>query len=458
MDQENVSFNQTLNQCFIQTNIDYPNRPFMDYDSCPELYTNSTNPLIFGCCLKIILEKLERSPILSIQNWLTYYSSSLLVGPAIIFNLLAFLVLLRFSKSNQNATSINFYMQCLCVFDTLTIILKFLHEYMVVRNTVRKNPFKINSSACKLTHFSESTFGITSIYILILMSIDRFICVAFPFKSGSILRPNRAKLMCIFVLLFTAIYSSHHLFIHKVHVYRTPNNLTVYDCVFSNEITASKMKIVDNFIRVFVPILLLCMCNILIVIILAKARQNTMTFLAETSSDNHVQKNSKSFTKSLKHDNITQAEEIMLNPTNSTEKEHQYSKKIKRRKCNSSNSDKNSNYISIMLFTVSFGFIVLNLPYAINTIYEQNFKEKHNVLDFLLDSEIYDLKKNFTKTEIIKAVHYDFYVFLAHFLLDLNYVANFFFYFLSGVKFRKRLYSIFRFKNVKCTKICIKST
>ena len=98
-----------------------------------------------------------------------------------------------------------------------------------------------------------------------------------------------------------------------------------------------------------------------------------------------------------------------------------------------------------MLFTVSFGFILLNLPFAVKTIYERSFEEKHNILDFITDQDL--LSRKITKTDINKSVRYDFFVFMTHFLLDLNYVANFFFYFLSGTRFRSRLYALIFCKN-----------
>ena len=197
-----VDFNETSNTCFIKPNSNFPNGSILDYENCPDWY-NSSKKLVRYCCLKIIANKLEDSNLKKIQHWLTYHSSSLLVVPAIVFNLLSFLVLTRFSKLNASATSINFYMQCLCIFDILTMLCKFLHEYFVVKNSIRDNPFDLSPLVCKLTHFSESVFGITSIYILILMSIDKLICVAFPLKSGSLLRPKRAKIVCLIIILST---------------------------------------------------------------------------------------------------------------------------------------------------------------------------------------------------------------------------------------------------------------
>ena len=103
-------------------------------------------------------------------------------------------------------------------------------------------------------------------------------------------------------------------------------------------------------------------------------------------------------------------------------------------------SEHNSHYLSMMLCAVSLGFVILNLPLAIKIIYEINFNEKRKVMDFLnnKNDDITDL----TKTGVINAIKYDFFVHISHFLIDLNYIVNFFLYFLSGSKFRSRLFSM----------------
>ena len=485
--------------CYIKPRLPYfPNGSYLDFDSCPEHYNKSTKPLIEHCCLTIIYYALENTSYRQIQDWLTYNSSALLVLPAIFFNLLSFLVLSRFSKLNPSATSINFYMQCLCIFDTLTVLTKYIHEFVVVRNSIRDMPFVFDSNVCRATHFSESVFGITSIYILILMSFDKLICVALPLKSGSLLRPKRAKFMGALIFILATFYSSYHIFNQEVYngladsinQNSSENNQNssqpirvVYDCIEKDRKLADKMKIVDNVVRVFLPILLLCLCNLSIAIVLAKARKNAMTYLSESTNDSACPNkfnNKIVYKKSInKNDDTTQAEEILLrvpktsgklNKTdsqntlsvnddtasiNSSEKSNRYMKdtifqnnksKHERPQYSLDNSvhntkaKKNSNYISLMLFAVSLGFVLFNLPFAIKTIYETKFKEKLKAIDYLYGEK----KTDFTKTDIVLAVRYDFFVYITHFLLDLNYIANFFFYFLSGSRFRTRLYALFR--------------
>ncbi len=95
-------------------------------------------------------------------------------------------------------------------------------------------------------------------------------------------------------------------------------------------------------------------------------------------------------------------------------------------------------HISIMLFAVSFGFVLLNLPYAIKTLFQRQFAKKNKIHAYLYHTE--DLfRMNYTKSEIYNSIYYEFASNLTHFLLDLNYITNFFLYFFSGERFRNEL-------------------
>jgi hypothetical protein len=522
-----IIFNSS-ESCYILPRLpNFPNGSYFDYNTCPERYDNTTQKLVRYCCFNIIINVLEKSNYKKIQDWLTYNSSSLLVLPAIFFNLLSLLVLSRFSRLSASATSTNFYMQCLCVFDTLTILSKLIHEVVVVRNTIRDVPIVFNSILCKFTHFTESVFAITSIYILIVMSFDKLICVALPLKVGSLLRPKRARLICTFIILFATLYSCHHIVNQKVHIVfsadiasmassassisksnkskRDSQNSTtfgkrvVYECIDNWRNLAEQMKLVDNIIRVFVPILLLCICNLSIAIVLAKARKDTMVMLSECTTDTQSgyslyskkhgrleqsRKRSSIPRKSFIKVNNKTTEELLLkianNPglslnssqnnvsvndeTSSFESNNDSIKcsgrfmnifnrcrKQQQKNINAESNihnrraKQNSHYISVMLFSVCFGFVVLNLPFAIKTLLERKFREKNETLNYLYSNGNYYSTK-VSKSDIINAVKYDFFVYITHFLLDLNYIANFFLYFLSGSRFRSRLYALIRCK------------
>lgn len=103
-----------------------PDGAVLTYHTCPDVYDNQTHKLIFYCCLELIDIHLRGSFYQKTQDWLHYYSSTMLVGPAVLFNLLSLAVLVKFQSKNVHKTSTTFYMKCLCVFDMLTILSKFL--------------------------------------------------------------------------------------------------------------------------------------------------------------------------------------------------------------------------------------------------------------------------------------------------------------------------------------------
>ena len=482
----------TQGSCYINSGI--LNGTRLDFASCPENYNNLTETIILQCCVEIILRKSDSTIYGKFINWLAYYSSSFLLLPAIIFNLLALVGLSFCSKnkiSSSFVTSTDYYMKYLCIFDMLTIISKFINEYIVVRNSLRPDPFVLNSLVCKLTHFMESVFGISSIYILISMSVNKLICVVFPFKSSSLLTPKTAKLTCLVIFLSAMVYSIYDIINQKVNIISNKSlsfNYDIYECVESNPQIAAKMQVANHIIRVFLPIILLCVCNILIAVSVSKAHKNTIKILSEISNDVNTsiysfrkkengsflnKKTSITFNKELKSGrccnlNISGSEIDLSVFDKASEKSVKSEKSkfkcfkifercfnkikipkekprinsisISSRKQKNSVSLKDSNYISIMLFSVSIGFIIFNLPFAIRTLYEKYFKVSDNKYD-ILNGHI-NVNNTFTKSYILNIIKYDLFVYITYFLLDLNYISNFFFYFLTSSKFRSRLYSL----------------
>lgn len=167
------------------------------------------NKNIYAFCTVLIM--IIRSSYKKMQDFLRDYSSTLLLLPAVFFNVLTLVVLQKLSK-NRTKTSTTNYMKYLCQLDTLTIISKFIHESLVVRNAVREKPIVINSFMCKFISFFESTCTISSIYLLIAMSIDKLICVLMPLKVNQLLTPTKAKIVTTSILMLASLFSSYEMF------------------------------------------------------------------------------------------------------------------------------------------------------------------------------------------------------------------------------------------------------
>lgn len=310
--------------CFIYPRSKFPNGLYLTYETCPETYDNQTAKLIRYCCLSIMLTKIQDSLYKKTQDWLRYNSSTVLVVPAVLFNILSLAVLRRFQKlRGSSQTSTTFYMKCLCILDTLTIVSKFLYELIVVRNGLRTHPIVISSFLCKFLSFSESCCAISSIYLLIAMSIDKLICVLAPLKAGHMLTQSKARFTFSCILATSALISSYTLFDKRVfqfesdypHDGQDPSNDLVtmttklnpianqtfldpvnhtktsvlskkrisYDCDLNWPDFKNNWVLINNIIRVFLPILLLCLCNSWIAIALAKASRNTEALFRDYS-------------------------------------------------------------------------------------------------------------------------------------------------------------------------------
>jgi len=284
-----ILFNETLNKCFITINGSY----FDDDIHCTKF---SRNDSVFSFCIQCIGKIQLNYTFMKIQQFLQYNSTVLLLIPSIAFNLLSFLVLLSFSKDyrktrindNGSSKSMNFYLKCLCIFDTLTILSKSLHEFIVINNDKREVKIQLNSFFCKIMYFFSSVFKITSIYLLILMSVDRLIATVSPFKVLSSMRPKRSKILFTILFLFSIIYSLCYILVefqeqnnaNSTNI--TENNSKSYECKPN-----MKMSITNDIVYIFIPILLLFTCNLFIHISLSKQRK-TMLKISKTSNSSKI--------------------------------------------------------------------------------------------------------------------------------------------------------------------------
>ena len=288
-------FDALNDTCYILPRAKIPNGLILNYETCPENFDNTTLKLVKYCCFFIIYGITQKSNYIKVQNFLRDYSSSLLVIPSVLFNILALIVLNRFNRlKNYSQTSTTFYMKSICFLDTLTIVSKFLHEIIVVRNAVRTNPIFINSYMCKFLFFFESSCSISAIFLLITMSIDKLICVLKPLKANQILSSFKAKIIVFIIILISASISSYELITQtavelpipiieesKINITNNKsinnnnNNFIRYDCDSQWPENYEYWILFNHGIKVFLPIIMICFCNSWIVIELARKTRFT---------------------------------------------------------------------------------------------------------------------------------------------------------------------------------------
>ena len=297
--------------CYILPRAKIPNGLILNYETCPENFDNTTLKLVKYCCFFIIYGITQKSNYIKVQNFLRDYSSSLLVIPSVLFNILALIVLNRFNRlKNYSQTSTTFYMKSICFLDTLTIVSKFLHEIIVVRNAVRTNPIFINSYMCKFLFFFESSCSISAIFLLITMSIDKLICVLKPLKANQIL--SSFKIIVIVIILISTCISSFELFTQtaiELPMRQNPgleSNISInqkfirYDCDSLWPEYYENWILFNHGIKVFLPIIIICFCNSWIVFELTKKTNGRNNFFTR---DKNLLKNY--YSSSINNSNLS---------------------------------------------------------------------------------------------------------------------------------------------------------
>jgi len=386
-------FNALNDSCYILPRSKIPNGLVLTYETCPEHFDNTTLKLVKYCCFIIIYGVTQKSNNKKAQDFLRDYSSSLLVIPSVLLNILALIVLNRFNRlKNYSQTSTTFYMKSICFLDTLTMVSKFLDEIIVVRNAVRTNPIVINSYMCKFLFFFESACSISAIFLLIAMSIDKLICVLKPLKANQILSSYKAKIIVIIIIFISAFISIYELFTqtavelpisiveeskenHETNQTNNKssvviNNFIRYDCDSQWPENYEYWVLFNHAIKVFLPIIMICFCNSWIVIELARKTRftndlfkneflnNCSSNINDTSLNNQFEYDNQTISNNNKFDIVS----LQTNRKNNSLSSNKNGTIILRRgydhwtTINSKRKNKNQ-HISIMLFAVSFGFV-----------------------------------------------------------------------------------------------------
>ena len=142
--------------------------------------------------------------------YLTMYPILLVLGT--VGNVLAVAVMMR-KKNRKHA--ISWYIAILSLSDTLFLystipwVIFYYHTNEMVDISVY--------ARCTLDYFTYYFSFEYSAWVLVLMSIERFISIVHPLKAKVLATPRRAKQMCLFLVVILAAINAYHLTSRKVY-------------------------------------------------------------------------------------------------------------------------------------------------------------------------------------------------------------------------------------------------
>ena len=202
-----------------------------------------------------------------------------------VCNFFVFVVMRRKKMRNQ---STYFYMAILAIADELVLIVGCLNFWIYLSTKI--NITALSNITCKLASAGLYATFHFSVWVVIIMTIERFIAVALPLQACSICTVRRAKLATSTLACIIFLINSHFFFTH-----------TLIDggCQPKEAYSVFMFKIwpwIDASIYSFIPLCLLFAFNILIVHNLFKASRNISKM---NSNVNNLKANHSTYSTSL---------------------------------------------------------------------------------------------------------------------------------------------------------------
>jgi hypothetical protein len=184
---------------------------------------------------------------------------------SLICNCLSFIAL---RSRHMRGTSTAFFMLALSVLDPLVLLTKNLVYFPTF--------VAAYAISCKILYFLIYVLGYTNVWILVIMTADKFFAVWFPLKVSYFCTITRAKYVCIFLLAMTSIISFHHFW--TIDSIQHPQDMTQRFCYYDITRYGSIQGIwryVDFVIWCFLPFILILTLSVLIIYKLRQKRQGS---------------------------------------------------------------------------------------------------------------------------------------------------------------------------------------
>lgn len=185
------------------------------------------------------------------------YGYPLIIIFGTIGNLLTLMVMLR-QKMRRRPTC--FHMSAIAVFDTLVLYSDCLRQWLALLHG--SNALTLSSAACKVFHFFSYTFFDISVWLIVIMTVDRFLVVQFPLHAPKLSSLPRAR-KTVIMLIATMVLANLH-FIWTVHLDDR------HHCIYLEGFEYFHVNVwpwIDAAVYSFLPFILLLVFNILIIVI-----------------------------------------------------------------------------------------------------------------------------------------------------------------------------------------------
>ena len=297
-----------------------------------------------------------------------------IMGLGFVGNLLSFIVM---SRKRMRTTSIAVYCMALAVSDSLVCN----SIYPNIMSMAIREQMLFEGVGTNIYLFVSFLGSHTSTWLIVAVTIDRFISVTFPLKANHMCTPGKAKIVVAAIVMTFAVFDGVNcLWLLKSEVLTNDSHMFVGRTDTATKYLNYTWHLIDAVIMNLFPSPIIITFNIITIVKLRKARQ----------------------TRHL----ISQQSTITTTPGGTP----------------GESSDKK---LYAMLISVTMVFATITIPYYAWTIYTGYLEHWKN--------------QNFEENAKRALVLFSF----IH-LYCINHSINFYIYCVTGQKFREELYDVFR--------------
>ena len=346
--------------------------------------------------MNIIKGAMEET-IYKIGYYITLIWNPTLSFVGLVGNVLATLAL--FQKHNRKISSC-IYMGILGLLDLLTNVIHLLWYFLGKGLLTFMYSESMHHILCRIVWYLGSGVVLASSFVVVAMTVDRFLAVRWPLKTLHFCTPRRAKLVCTFVICLA--------FSCKVPYIWLITAVGKLNCVAfgqSDNVWITLYYWINTALSCYIPFVILLTLNILIIKAIRLTQRNK--YISEGSIHQFTSNGTGSSTKYSTASEAT-------NGISMTVKRNNKRSNIK--------TSQVGNSVTVMLLLVSFAFILLTAPIYIFYI-------------------VYMIKSKYSSSYAY-AEYYFSAVFTSS-IYQFNSAINFYLYCFSGTKFRSDLKLLF---------------
>ena len=209
-------------------------------------------------------EALKKDPAYMAAKHINNYKIYPLMVIALIGNALSITVLL---KRGLLSSTCNFFLVNLAVWDTLLI---WLRGVSFILTTIKGGT--LSSAGCKTIVYLQNVAVQNAVWVVVIMTIDRFVAIRFPLKMVRLCTLKRAKITLCGLLVFTLIFNVEYFIIVESYI-----RLDLPSCRYVAQYENFANKIwswIDMAVYAIVPEIAIFTLNVIIITTLRRARKS----------------------------------------------------------------------------------------------------------------------------------------------------------------------------------------